>query len=74
MKASIFDDIRPNSFMQEFTEPEQGFDMDQVKGLTEEQLYHLIPECPLCGCLQGAENIKICKDHQEFLFNKLINN
>jgi hypothetical protein len=74
MKISIFDNISPNSFMQEFTEPYDSFDeelFERTEDVTDEQIYNNIPECPLCGCLQGAENIKLCQKHYLELLNKI---
>jgi len=67
MQVSIFDDIRPNSFYQEFEEdytPEEDF------SFTEEDMQEVIEDavkCPLCDPNGKAQDIKICEFHRNLI-------
>jgi len=70
MQASIFDDIRPNSFYQEFEEdyePEEDYTPEEDFSFTEEDMEEVIEDavkCPLCDPNGKAQDIKICEFHR----------
>jgi hypothetical protein len=67
MQASIFDDIRPNSFYQEF---EEDYTPEEDVSFTEEDMQETdedFVKCPLCDFDSEGHNIKICEFHGKIL-------
>jgi hypothetical protein len=67
MQASIFDDIRPNSFYQEF---EEDYTPEEDANFTEEDMEEVIEDavkCPLCDPNGKAQDIKICEFHRNLI-------
>jgi hypothetical protein len=66
MQVSIFDDISPNSFYQDFEE-----DYEDISFTEEDMQEVVIFNCPLCGDYYDTELVLICEDHQKELESKL---
>jgi hypothetical protein len=67
MQASIFDDISPNSFYQEF---EEDHAPEEDVNFTEEDMQEVIEDavkCPLCDPNGKAQDIKICEFHRNLI-------
>jgi hypothetical protein len=67
MQVSIFDDIRPNSFCQEF---EENYTPEEDVNFTEEDMEEVIEDavkCPLCDPNGKAHDIKICEFHRNLI-------
>jgi len=68
MQVSIFDDISPNSFYQEF---EEDYDNEDISFTEEDMQEVVIFNCPLCGDHYNTELVLICEYHQKELESKL---
>jgi hypothetical protein len=71
MQSSIFDEIRPNSFYQEF---EEDYEPEEDVNFTEEDMEEVeIFNWPLCNDHYNTNLILICEYHQKELESKINN-